>query len=95
MLSPEDVDLVASLRKIADLMPGIAFDLVVETLPPEREHEFGQILITLGEILSDRSERRGISDRTIEHEERSSLTKRLDDLTERPNATAAEKPGRK
>lgn len=63
MLSPEDVDLVAGLRQIAELMPGVAFDIVMETLSPEREHEFGQILISLGEIVSQRAERRGLPDR--------------------------------
>lgn len=59
MLSPEDVDLVAGLRKVSELMPGIAFDIVMETLPLESEREFGRILIALGETLSDRAERRG------------------------------------
>ena len=65
MLSPEDVDLVAGLRKVSELMPGIAFDIVMETLPPESEREFGRILIALGETLSDRAERRDPPEQAI------------------------------
>ncbi len=66
MLSPEDVDLVAGLRKVSELMPGIAFDIVMDTLPPESEREFGRIFIALGEILSDRAARRGPPERAID-----------------------------
>ncbi|MGZ3142514.1 hypothetical protein ACVDFE_11065 [Lentzea chajnantorensis] len=66
MLSSEDVDLVAGLRKVSELMPGIAFDIVMETLPPESEREFGRILIALGETLSDRAERRSPPERAID-----------------------------
>ena len=65
MLSPEDVDLVAGLRKVSELMPGIAFDIVMETLPAESEREFGRILIAIGETLSDRAERRGPPEQTV------------------------------
>ncbi|WP_329789151.1 hypothetical protein V1227_33055 [Lentzea sp. DG1S-22] len=66
VLSPEDVDLVAGLRKVSELMPGIAFDIVMETLPPETEREFGRILVALGETLSERAERRGPPERAID-----------------------------
>ncbi|MCR3746903.1 hypothetical protein [Lentzea californiensis] len=65
MLSPEDVDLVAGLRKVSELMPGIAFDIVMETLPRENEREFGRILIELGETLFNRAERRGPPEQAI------------------------------
>lgn len=61
-MTPEDVELVAGLKKISELMPGVAFDFIMGTLSPEKEHEFGQILITLGEILSHRAEERGLSE---------------------------------
>lgn len=93
MLSPEDVDLVAGLRKIAELMPSVAFDIVMETLSPEREHEFGQILISLGEIVSQRAERRGLPDQLIAHDKRSGLTTRADSLAEVSSAAAIDKPG--
>lgn len=93
VLSPEEVDLVADLRKVAELMPGVAFDIVMETLTPEREHEFGQILIALGEIISNRAERRSAPEQREAHDMRNSLTKRVDGLTERSQASAADKPG--
>lgn len=91
MLSPEDVDLVANIRKIADLMPGVAFDLVMETLPPEREHEFSQILVALGELLADRAKRRGFSVTTIESDKRKNPDTRLDCIALGSNPVIADK----
>ncbi|MFC3891627.1 hypothetical protein ACFOWZ_09070 [Lentzea rhizosphaerae] len=95
MLSPEDVDLVANIRKIADLMPGVAFDIVMETLSPEREHEFGQILVALGELLARRAERRGFSGKTVEHDQRKNLSTHLDCIALEPGAVISDKPRRK
>ena len=52
-MTPEDTDLVTEFGKISKLMPGVLFDFVMGTLTPERQHEFGEILIMLGELLVD------------------------------------------
>jgi hypothetical protein len=57
-MTPEDTDLITEFQKISQLMPGVAFDFIMGTLTPEREHEFGQILIALGELLVHRSQER-------------------------------------
>lgn len=95
MLSPEDVDLVANLRRIGELMPGVSFDIVMETLTPEREHEFGQILVTLGEMLAHRAERRGISERTIVLDAPDGLARRIESITSATTAMVIDMPGQK
>lgn len=89
-MTPEDVELAAGLKKIYELMPGVAFDFIMGTLSPEKEHEFGQILITLGEILSRRAEGRSLSEQAVDHDAENSLAKRVDDLSEQPRKASAD-----
>lgn len=89
-MTPEDVELAAGLKKISELMPGVAFDFVMGTLSPEKEHEFGQILITLGEILSRRAEERRRSEQPVGHGAGNSLAKRVDDLPKQPRKASAD-----
>lgn len=89
-MTPEDVELAAGLKKISELMPGVAFDFVMSTLTPEKEHEFGQILITLGEILSRRAEERRRSERPVGHGAGNSLAERVDDLSKQPRKASAD-----
>ncbi|MFJ8966809.1 hypothetical protein ACIRG5_46175 [Lentzea sp. NPDC102401] len=95
MLSPEDVDLVANLRRIGELMPGVSFDIVMETLTPEREHEFGQILVALGEMLVHRAERRDVPEQPIVLDARDGLAKRVESITSTSHATVIDMPGQK
>ncbi|SFR10558.1 hypothetical protein SAMN04488564_103423 [Lentzea waywayandensis] len=95
MLSPEDVDLVANVRRIGELMPGVSFDIVMETLTPEREHEFGQILVTLGEMMTHRAERRGLPEQPIVFDRRDGLAKRIESITSAPHVTVIDMPGQK
>ena len=89
-MTPEEVELAAGLKKISELMPGVAFDLIMGTLSPEKEHEFGQILIALGEILSHRAEGRGLPEQPVDHHAGNSLAKRVDDLSEQARNTSAD-----
>ncbi len=43
-------------------MPGVMFDFVMGTLTPERQQEFGEILIVLGELLVNHAKDREQSD---------------------------------
>lgn len=89
-MTPEDLELVAGLKKVSELMPGVAFDFFMGTLSPEKEHEFGQILIMLGEILSHRAEERGLSEQPVGRDPGNSLAKRVDDLTKQPSDASAD-----
>ena len=55
-MRPEDDDLLMTFGKISKLMPGILYDFVIGTLTPGRQHEFGEILIDLGELLVKNAE---------------------------------------
>ncbi|WP_329787913.1 hypothetical protein V1227_24920 [Lentzea sp. DG1S-22] len=55
---PDDSDLIAEFGKVSRLMPGVLFDFIMGTLTPERQHEFGEILIMLGELLIKNAEDR-------------------------------------
>lgn len=95
MLSPKDVDLVATFRKITDLMPGVSFDIVMGTLTPGREKEFGEILIDLGESLCRRAEHRGLSDGSMPHDETKGLSERMERIIDASAVTivdASRKP---
>ncbi|GGU47123.1 hypothetical protein [Lentzea flava] len=89
-MTPEDVELAAGLKKISELMPGVAFDFIMGTLSPEKEYEFGQILITLGEILSHRAEKRGLSGPPIDRGTENGLAKRVDDASKQPHKASAD-----
>ncbi|WP_394615248.1 hypothetical protein JNUCC0626_36410 [Lentzea sp. JNUCC 0626] len=95
MLSPEDVDLVATFRKITGLMPGVSFDIVMGTLTPDREKEFGEILIDLGESLRRRAERRGLSADPMPQDETKILSERMERIIDASAVTivdASRKP---
>lgn len=57
-MTPEDTELITEFGKISKLMPSVQFDFVMGTLTPERQHEFGEILIVLGELLVNHAEDR-------------------------------------
>ncbi|SEP91651.1 hypothetical protein [Lentzea albida] len=57
-MTPEDTELITEFHKVSQLMPGVAFDFIMGTLTPDREHEFGQILISLGELLVHHADER-------------------------------------
>lgn len=57
-MNAEEAVLLAQFKKITELMPGVAFDFIMGTLTTERQHEFGQILVDLGELLSYQAEQR-------------------------------------
>jgi hypothetical protein len=50
-VTPEDTELITEFGKISKLMPGVLFDFVMGTLTTERQQEFGEILIMLGDLL--------------------------------------------
>ncbi|GAB2874073.1 hypothetical protein [Lentzea nigeriaca] len=54
----EDTELITEFGKISKLMPNVLFDFVMETLTPERQQEFGEILISLGGLLVNHAEDR-------------------------------------
>ena len=54
----DDTDLITQFGKISKLMPNVLFDFVMGTLTPERQQEFGEILIGLGKLLVDHAEDR-------------------------------------
>lgn len=57
-MTPEDTELITEFGKISKLMPSVMFDFVMGTLTPERQREFGEILITLGGLLVSHAEDR-------------------------------------
>lgn len=57
-MTPDDTELIAEFGKISKLMPNVLFDFVMGTLTPERQQEFGEILISLGELLVNHAEDR-------------------------------------
>lgn len=54
----DDTDLITQFGKISKLMPNVLFDFVMGTLTPERQQEFGEILISLGELLVNHADDR-------------------------------------
>lgn len=68
------------LKKISQLMPGVTFDLFMGTLTPDKEREFGEILVKLGDLLvSDANDRRSSEGQVVDvpTEQSKGLTKRL------------------
>ncbi|MGW4211575.1 hypothetical protein ACWEIJ_26515 [Lentzea sp. NPDC004789] len=57
-MTPDDTELITEFGKISKLMPNVLFDLVMGTLTPERQQEFGEILIVLGELLVNHADDR-------------------------------------
>lgn len=83
-MTPDNTELITQFGKISKLMPSVLFDFVMGTLTPERQQEFGEILISLGELLANHAEDRRQSEQpttvdAVENqaEQAAELTKRL------------------
>lgn len=57
-MTPEETELITEFKKVSDLMPGVAFDFVMGNLTPDRQEEFGEILVVLGRFLISQAEER-------------------------------------
>lgn len=57
-MTPEETELITEFGKISKLMPNVLFDFIMGTLTPDRQREFGEILIVLGELLVNHAEDR-------------------------------------
>ncbi|MGZ3140946.1 hypothetical protein ACVDFE_02860 [Lentzea chajnantorensis] len=83
-MTPDETDLITEFGRISKLMPNVLFDFIMGTLAPERQREFGEILIVLGELLVNHADDRKQSEQpttvdAVENqaEQAVGLTKRL------------------
>ncbi|GAA3632646.1 hypothetical protein GCM10022267_19380 [Lentzea roselyniae] len=82
-MTPDDTELITEFGKISKLMPNVLFDFVMGTLTPERQQEFGEILIMLGEFLVNHAEGRKQSEQPTTVDAVESQAEQVVDLTKR------------
>lgn len=76
-MSHDDGELITEFGKISKLMPNVLFDFVMGNLTPDRQREFGDILIMLGDLLIKNAKQREESDQPITIEGHGNPTKGL------------------